>query len=213
MQFIHLDLDPDPAPQIIADPDPKTYVEGRQPSPRQLVWRLLPLPQTAPVLWQGGAAGDRYLGPHPAARIRHKLPAHRAQGEFSWCDQEFPPIHPDIRWLLRNTGLYAYPHTFCCNRVDRISPELCLWPLSTDVPAYLLYISFSCFFIWKENCMTVRQCCGTVTIYYGSGSGSDFWKVMVPVPVPTFERFWFRFRFRFLFLEKLRFRFRFQLHI
>ncbi len=37
------------------------------------------------------------------------------------------------------------------------------------------------------------QCCGTVTIYYGSGSGfgSDFWKVMVPVPVPvpvpTFE--------------------------
>jgi hypothetical protein len=37
------------------------------------------------------------------------------------------------------------------------------------------------------------QCCGTVTIYYGSGSGSgsDFWKVMVPVPVPvpTFEKF------------------------
>jgi hypothetical protein len=30
------------------------------------------------------------------------------------------------------------------------------------------------------------QCCGTVTIYYGSGS--DFWKVMVPVPVPTFEK-------------------------
>ncbi len=43
------------------------------------------------------------------------------------------------------------------------------------------------------------QCCGTVTIYYGSGSGSgsDFWKVMVPVPVPvpTFEKLWFRFRF------------------
>ena len=33
-----------------------------------------------------------------------------------------------------------------------------------------------------------HQCCGTVTIYYGSGSGSgsDFWKVMVPVPVPNF---------------------------
>jgi hypothetical protein len=29
------------------------------------------------------------------------------------------------------------------------------------------------------------QCCGTVTIYYGSGS--DFGKVMVPVPAPTFE--------------------------
>jgi hypothetical protein len=52
------------------------------------------------------------------------------------------------------------------------------------------------------------QCCGTVTIYYGSGSGSvsDFWKVMVPVPVPvpTFEKLWFRFRF--LLLKKLRFR-------
>ncbi len=42
------------------------------------------------------------------------------------------------------------------------------------------------------------QCCGTVTIFYGSGSGSDFWKVMVPVPVPTFEKLWFRFRFRLL---------------
>ena len=65
------------------------------------------------------------------------------------------------------------------------------------------------------------QCCGTVTICYGSGSGSgsgsDFWKVMVPVPVPfpTFEKLWFRFRFRYLLLKKLRFRFRFrfQLHI
>ncbi len=27
-----------------------------------------------------------------------------------------------------------------------------------------------------------HQCCGTVTIYYGSGSGSDIWKVAVPVP-------------------------------
>ncbi len=52
-----------------------------------------------------------------------------------------------------------------------------------------------------------KQCCGTVIIYYGSGS--DFWKVMVPVP--TFEKLWFRFRF--LLLKKLRFRFRFQLHI
>jgi hypothetical protein len=33
-----------------------------------------------------------------------------------------------------------------------------------------------------------NQCCGTVTIFYGSGSGSDFWKVMVPVPIPTFEK-------------------------
>jgi hypothetical protein len=32
--------------------------------------------------------------------------------------------------------------------------------------------------------------CGTVTIFYGSGS--DFRKVMVPVP--TFEKLWFRFQ-------------------
>ncbi len=41
------------------------------------------------------------------------------------------------------------------------------------------------------------QRCGTVTIFYGSGS--DFWKVMVPVL--TFEKLWFRFRFRFLLLK------------
>ncbi len=34
--------------------------------------------------------------------------------------------------------------------------------------------------------------------FYGSGSGSDFWKVMVPIPVPTFEKLWFRFRFLLL---------------
>jgi hypothetical protein len=33
---------------------------------------------------------------------------------------------------------------------------------------------------------TSCQRCGTVTIFYGSGS--DFWKVVAPVPVPTFEK-------------------------
>ncbi len=36
------------------------------------------------------------------------------------------------------------------------------------------------------------QCSGTVTIFYGSGSGSgsDFWKdtLSIPVPVPTFDK-------------------------
>jgi|LakMenEpi03Aug12_release.lakeMendotaPanAssembly.Ray.scaffolds.fasta_scaffold174203_1 hypothetical protein len=42
-----------------------------------------------------------------------------------------------------------------------------------------------------------RRCCGTVTIFYGSGS--DIWQVRVLVPAPTFDklRFWFRFRFQF----------------
>ena len=38
------------------------------------------------------------------------------------------------------------------------------------------------------------QRCGTVTIFYGSGS--DFLKVMVPVPVSNFEKLQFRFRFQ-----------------
>jgi len=50
-----------------------------------------------------------------------------------------------------------------------------------------------------------KQRCGTVTILYGSGSGSHFWKVMVPVstfkkvmvPVRAFEKLRFQFRFRF----------------
>ncbi len=42
-----------------------------------------------------------------------------------------------------------------------------------------------------------KQRCGTVTIFYGSGS--DFWKVPVPVPVlvPIFDTLRFRFRIRF----------------
>ncbi len=53
------------------------------------------------------------------------------------------------------------------------------------------------------------QCCGTVTIFYGSGS--NFWKVMVPVPVPTFETVMVPVPVSTY--KKLRFRFRFQLHI
>jgi hypothetical protein len=32
---------------------------------------------------------------------------------------------------------------------------------------------------------THQQCCGTVTIFYGSGS--DFWQVPVPVPAPYLD--------------------------
>ncbi len=52
--------------------------------------------------------------------------------------------------------------------------------------------------LWSEQNMikSFKQCCGPVTIFYGSGS--EFWKVMVPVPFPTSEKLWFRFRFLFL---------------
>jgi hypothetical protein len=55
-----------------------------------------------------------------------------------------------------------------------------------------------------EKKSIAAQRCGTVTIFYCSGSGSYFWKVMVPVPtfekvmvpvpVPTFEKLRFRFQ-------------------
>ncbi len=67
--------------------------------------------------------------------------------------------------------------------------------------------------IRQEKALGWQQCCGTVTIFYGSGSGSDFWKVTVPVPVRTFEKLWFRFPFLLLKKLRFRFRFRFQLHI
>jgi len=69
--------------------------------------------------------------------------------------------------------------------------------------------------LWKErgvlSSMAWQQRCGTVTIFYCSGSGSYFWQIMFPVPtfekvmvpVPTYEKLRFRFQFRF----------RFQLHI
>jgi hypothetical protein len=36
-----------------------------------------------------------------------------------------------------------------------------------------------------DKIFSERQCCGTVTIYYGSGFGFDFWQVTVPVLVPA----------------------------
>jgi hypothetical protein len=64
---------------------------------------------------------------------------------------------------------------------------------------------------WINKKQTIEQCCGTVTIFYGSGSGSDFWKVMVPAPVPTFEKVMVSVPVPVPTLEKLLFRF--QLHI
>ncbi len=40
---------------------------------------------------------------------------------------------------------------------------------------HMLAIRFSDYYIFRENEKgSHAQCCGTVTIYYGSGSGSDF---------------------------------------
>ncbi len=81
-------------------------------------------------------------------------------------------------------------------------------PLSPSSVWYLL-LCCSCYswFLYvkghsvQENQWKIAQRCGTVTIFYGSasGSGSDLWKVMVPVP--TFEKLWFRFRFQFLLMK------------
>ncbi len=67
----------------------------------------------------------------------------------------------------------------------------------TEQNIWTLYKAFLKIFTVHYEIRGSAQCCGTVTIFYGSGS--DFLKVMVPVPVSNFE--------------KLRFRFRFQLHI
>ncbi len=44
----------------------------------------------------------------------------------------------------------------------------------------------------------VKQSCGTVTIFYGSGS--DFWKLWFRFRFWLLKKLWFRFRFRFRFL-------------
>ncbi len=56
----------------------------------------------------------------------------------------------------------------------------------------IYFLSCKFLSIFGQKKLWIRQCCGTVTINYGSGSGSDFWKVLVPVL--TFEKFWFRFQ-------------------
>ncbi len=69
--------------------------------------------------------------------------------------------------------------------------------------------------IWRGLNSNVSAWCkqrrGTAPIFYGSGSGSDFWKVMVLVPVLTFEKVMVPVPVHTS--EKLRIRFRFQLHI
>jgi hypothetical protein len=59
------------------------------------------------------------------------------------------------------------------------------------------------------------QCCGTVIIFYGSGSGFGSYFAKVMVPVPTFEKVMVPVAVPFSTLEKLRFWFWlwFQLHI
>ncbi len=64
------------------------------------------------------------------------------------------------------------------------------------------------FFWWILNCSISGilinwsywpwQCCGTVTIFYGFGSGSYFWKVMVRFRFRLLKKLWFRFRFLLL---------------
>jgi len=125
-----------------------------------------------------------------------------------------------LHWLMDWCLNLLFRHPCVCSW-HQVPEESCLaacWKPCRG--KYVLPIFSSNYVILKLDSTKIRrvgkeQCCGTVTIYYGSGSGSgsDFWKVMVPVPVPvlTFEKLWFRFRF--LLLKKLRFRFRFQLHI
>jgi hypothetical protein len=71
-----------------------------------------------------------------------------------------------------------------------------IFPMSKPEALYSYSWKIQLMMLIPGNRVTVplMQCCGTVTIFYGSGSGSDFWKVMVPVP--TFEKLWFRFRFQ-----------------
>ncbi len=70
-----------------------------------------------------------------------------------------------------------------------------------------IYLSLG-LYKWRPS---YRQCCGTVTIFYGSGS--YFWKVLVPVPVPTFEKVMVPVPAPTFEKLRFRFRFRFQLHI
>ncbi len=72
-----------------------------------------------------------------------------------------------LTWLYFRIASEAVPN-----------PYIMIWKISSESG------------IDHSGSTTHRQCCGTVTIFYDSGS--DFWKVMVSVP--TFEKLWFRFR-------------------
>ncbi len=112
-----------------------------------------------------------------------------------WPVAKFGTSPTDIDYLLMDCDSRL---TFCCSVEGRRSPtpSSCVTSVTTDT------ISSS------YICSTWFQRCGTVTVFYGSGSGSGsdfwklwlrflllkscgsgsgsfFWKVPVPVPVPV----------------------------
>ncbi len=153
-----------------------------------------------------------HLGGDPCWSVGDQPPLPTPRGDparLGTLSADTPCCSPLL--LLRSSSTpYHFMFFFCNTRWGRVASTPCRSESSNISLVVFVYERIIILF-------DLLQCCGTVTIYYGSssGSGSDFWKVMVPVPVPTFEKFWFRFRFRFLLLKKLRFRFwfRFQLHI
>ncbi len=130
-----------------------------------------------------------------------------------FCGSFLPSLYPDpiriwMRIWLHNTDaddqLMIFKCFWCITQVRDCVDDA--WRVQDPGGGHLSGEEFMA----SGQCF---QCCGTVpvTIFYGSGSGSDFWKVMAPVPVPTFEKVMVPVPT----FEKLRFRFRFrfQLHI
>ncbi len=147
--------------------------------------------------------------------LPHQVPLHHQRGEHGQELHELPPT----RRLKNHLQLVAVLWIRIRVRIRNPDPHPNIGRAKITNKNRKKLLNF---IFWSAGCSLLRaecfsctldQCCGTVTIYYGSGSGSDFWKVRVPVsvPVPTFEKL--LFRFRFLLLKKLRFRFQFQLHI
>ncbi len=140
------------------------------------------------------------------------------------CGSNEPPLrYPSLAWG-GGGGAVMYPPThvvmlkpyiqclvmWTAQQPPRVSACLWLPTLFYAMFSPFLYMSTWCLLYWSGQYMstpiiyllnTVHQCCGTVTIF--CGSGSNFWKVTVPGPVPTFDMLQFRFRLLFWFRMKI----------
>ncbi len=140
--------------------------------------------------------------------------APRRQVEIIWTSKITiaKPYQLNIKQRSCTNVNSPYQRKCCTNWVGHLYQSL-LWGQSPNL--YFFKEPRSRFPGSLKAVLRSGQCCGTVTIFYGSGScsGSYFWKVMVPVPAPTFEKVMVPVPVPVRTFEKLRFRFRFQLHI
>ena len=143
--------------------------------------------------------GDDFAAVRPKAPVITMIKPHLSRSAGPSC--------PSFLGSFFTEGWSSGPAARCALAGSSVGPALRCRARFSCARTATTSTSGSVRFFWARY--SFNQRCGTVTIFYasgsdfwkamvpvpvqllksyGSGSGSNFWKVMVPVPVPTFEK-------------------------